>query len=125
MNFQKNLFFLAFSVLSSLSFAQNKSIDVLNYSYDIQVSDKDDSIHVVEVIRFVQVSSDTLSLDLVGVQENGKGMRITNHNAAWLIHDGNKLKFSMGKVSSSSVPLDLKIAYSGIPANGLIIGRSE
>lgn len=116
---------LSFLMILALCSAQQSSLDVTHYNYSIRVSDENDSIHVTEIIRFIPNNSDTFSLDLVGLNEKGKGMQIRQHNANWLIHEDNKITFTMGQLGNKSSEMELKLSFSGIPGNGLIIGKNK
>ena len=119
----KILFF--FLLISVEAFAQN--IDVQSYYIDITVSDKSDEIVVKEKVQVLFTkSSDKFSLDLVSLNQDGKGMKVSSvqesNNEVAFTHDNDKLVIETERGSQSNV-MSYTIAYSGVPKDGLIIGR--
>src|SRR5947209_15753088 len=73
---QSVLFTLFYFVLSFSIKAQE--IDVLHYSYQLELKDENDQIngHAEVKFRLLQPAS-TISFDLVQLQENGKGIKVS------------------------------------------------
>ncbi|HEX8316166.1 MAG TPA: M1 family metallopeptidase [Flavisolibacter sp.] len=125
------LILLAFFIISS-SFSQAQEIDVLHYKFALELNDKDDSINGLAAVTFVKkVSDQKLSLDLVSVNKQGKGMYVylVTSDAASAV----KLSFSQTAdkiiISAPQIKKDdtatIYVAYKGIPADGLIISKNK
>ena len=109
-------------------FAQPDSkIDVLNYSFSLQLSDASDTIvgKASIKIRFL-TNTDQLKLDLTST-EKGKGMIVTavtrDLNQLSFVHENDKLAIPLNQNSGDTT--SLVIYYKGIPADGLIIAKNK
>jgi aminopeptidase N len=106
----------------------NPSIDVLHYRFLLSVSDSND---VVQGDAFVQLrftkTSDQLYLDLVSLRSNGKGMTVTavkeNDRPLSFVHRNDSLLVNMQAKEGDT--REVEIAYSGIPADGLIFSKNK
>lgn len=117
-----------FCFLSFISFSQNKSIDVLNYQVHIDLFDSTNRVVVEESIDLTLLDSvDVVRLDLVGLNDEGYGMEVNSVvvdsvNCEFQ-HDEDVLsvqkKFTLGDT------IRLILQYSGVPENGLIIGKNK
>lgn len=105
--------------------AQHKEIDVTHYSFNIILNDAHDTIYVEETIDFISTSKGNYHLDLIQLDDKGKGMVITEHNASELRHENDIITFSLPLAQENSDKKTLKISYKGVPANGLIIGKNK
>ncbi|HBB90279.1 MAG: hypothetical protein A2X22_11015 [Bacteroidetes bacterium GWF2_49_14] len=121
----------AFTALdASDGYPVDKGINVLHYTFTINLEDTTDRIDVVsELTILMTLKTRILGLDLTGLNDKGKGMIISDV----LLRD-QKLPFSHlnNRISitlpdSLSVPGEFKIRihYSGIPADGLIISKNK
>ena len=122
-----------FAVLISCSFFSiaQKNYDVLHYSYNIELSDKSDTIKGIATIRFKAVEPlSNFDLDLSS-QKDGKGMSVqsvvqTNGNTKLNFSFNNdKLSIVFPNALKKDGELELTIYYSGIPSDGLIISKNK
>ena len=68
---------LGFLCTSAITIAQ-RTIDVLHYSYSIEVSDSSDRIYGFAKISFAALQTiSSIELDLVSVNSASKGMKVT------------------------------------------------
>ncbi len=103
--------------------------DVLSYHLAIQLNDSSDSIKVEEHIQAVlKDDSKDISFDLYSVDDEGKGMRVHSMQLEGqqvdYLHENHKLVLS-GVHKRVGDTLDIHLTYSGIPADGLIIGKNK
>ncbi|APG59811.1 M1 family metallopeptidase [Christiangramia salexigens] len=118
----KLIFVLIFS--TGLS-AQNPSVDIEKYSFGIELSDNDDIISGTTDIHYkLRSATDSIVLDLVMMDEAGKGMKVDS-----ILSGGKILKFKQYNEKLAIVnPQDtsaLKIYYHGVPKDGLIISKNK
>lgn len=126
----EKLFFIA--LFSFLIFFENNAqinhIDVKEYQFEITVSDLFDTIYVEETVElFWKNKNKTPCLNLSSVNKDGKGMRIES------VKNGIKKIEFIHKMDTLYLPgidysenlIELKLSYSGIPADGLIIGKNK
>jgi aminopeptidase N len=119
-------------VFSSLVWSQHLvdfSTDVLSYDLVIGLSDTSDVISVDQKVRAVlKNNSNLFSLDLRSVDQNGKGMAIhslqVDGQSRKFKHENNLLLVS-GLDSQQGDTLSIDLGFSGIPADGLIIGKNK
>lgn len=109
-------------------YAQPESkIDILNYSFNLQLSDASDTIigKAAIKVRFL-TNTDQLELDLTSLAK-GKGMIVTavtrDLNQLSFVHENDKLVISVNQKASDTT--SLVIYYKGIPADGLIIAKNK
>ena len=121
----------------SISQAYN-GIDVRSYQLDLQVSDSSDVIRVHEDIYFYRKDPEAcIAFDLVGEKPNSGQKAITGMKVTECVFQGNQVPFIQDqdklflKLPESEVSgineeteLHLEVSFSGIPANGLIIGSN-
>jgi aminopeptidase N len=109
--------------------AQNK-IDVLHYQYNIELSDKSDTI---KGKAFVQVkfldNTNRFSLDLTSPNGKGKGMIayrvLCNNEAVSSTHGHDSLYISFPFTARKDEVKTYEIFYQGIPTDGLIISKNK
>ena len=126
MNIFKSVCLIGF-VLSFTNCFSQSSFDVLHYSYQIEVTDRSDSIQGIATIQLnILKPEDRIVFDLTSVSK-GKGMTVSTIEGEDLngfIHAGNqliiKLKHTINKGSRTYT-----IHYSGIPSDGLIISKNK
>lgn len=114
-------------------YPKNPQIDILNYRFQLELSDQTDEIKCVETVdvRFLGDGITALRLDLVkAVPElSGKGMRVSGASlggqALTFTHEKDVLTIKLASPSRSGQRLQLEIAYSGIPASGLKIANNK
>ena len=120
--------FSFFLFVNSTYFCQINQIDIKEYRFNIHVSDADDTIKVHETISFFwKDKTKPPCLNLTSVKKNGKGMKINE-----IEKGGKKIEFihKMDTIyliglSYSEELFELDINYSGIPADGLVIGKNK
>lgn len=126
------LLFFAFLFSYLLTFAgkPDGKTDVLRYEFIIRINDSTDIIFVeaLSEVRF-NTTSGYVEFDFRNSDSPGKGMKVQNVNiggnsAKW-IHAGNKLKIFAEKSFVAGSVAELKVVYSGIPADGLIISKNK
>jgi aminopeptidase N len=103
--------------------------DVLSYHLAIQLSDSSDMIQVNEQIRaVVKVNSQNLSFDLYSIDKSGKGMRVhsleVNGGSVDFTHENNQITINRMNHQEGDT-LEFHLVFSGIPADGLIIGENK
>ncbi len=128
-----NIRALVFGVLIVLCFdasaqVPGSSIDMQHYTFNIDLTDNDNNISAkAEVTLKFLKSATSFDLDLVKKNSTGKGMLVSS-----VTEDGKALAFTQGadrltiksvtKVGSTHT---YTIAYSGVPADGLIISSNK
>jgi aminopeptidase N len=108
-------------------FGFSQHIDVQHYNFQLQLFDETDRIkgEAEMLIQFKQPLT-SFSLNLVQVKKNGKGMKVDSvkgDNITGFEQSADKINIQLKSAVSSS--LSLKVYYSGIPADGLIISRNK
>lgn len=107
---------------------QINQIDVKEYRFNIEVSDANDTISIHETVAFLWLDkTKTPCLNLTSVKKNGKGMKVKNIEKA-----GKKIEFIhkmdtiyLSGLTYSEELFELEINYSGVPADGLVIGKNK
>jgi aminopeptidase N len=111
-------------------YKRNPLIDVLNYTFRISVSDTSDVIYGETLISLnFRGEVAAMDLDLKNVRSDGKGMVVDSVGFSrcgikW-VHAGNKLSISPDSILTTGSSGILKVAYHGIPADGLIISENK
>lgn len=127
------LVLLASSTTFGDTYPTNPSIDVINYTFRIELSDKTDAI-VCEATVDVNFKADgirELRLDLTNASKelNGKGMivsRVTSGDAiAEYRHENNVIIIKLAAPSKISQRSKFSIVYSGTPSSGLKIANNK
>lgn len=116
-------------MLAGLQGAGQNQIDVLHYRFAIELNDMNDSVkgQATVTLRFLQPGSG-ITLDLVPVQKNGRGMRtervegiaVSGHS-----HEGKKLNIQFNRTFLEKDTATVTIQYAGIPDNGMIISKNK
>lgn len=113
------------------SYAPHPSIDVVHYAFDLALSDTTDTIRGEATVD-IRFRADTLSafrLDLIGKKADGTGMSVTR-----VAEGGTSLDFSQAndevRIQLDDSPVadeqrTFAIAYTGQPADGLIIAQNQ
>lgn len=125
----------AFLLLASTIFAvanskRNTAIDVKRYTFRITLSDNCDSIWADARIEAVVLeTSDSLRFDLRNVQDDGRGMVVSDvwinlSRAGWR-HSNNKVSAAVDGGFEPGTVVTVSISYKGIPANGLVISKTK
>jgi aminopeptidase N len=129
-----NRSFFLFLLLLNVSVSKAQPpVDILHYRYDITVNDLNDSIKGTAYITFAAKESlPSLSLDLVSINNKGKGMLVQNvHLQGGIVPVNNlsqnaeKVVIQMPKALNTGDTVTAIINYTGIPADGLIISKNK
>ncbi|MGZ3845323.1 MAG: M1 family metallopeptidase, partial [Flavisolibacter sp.] len=123
--------FLLVSCFVSLA-AFSQEVDVLNYTYTLEVNDKNDTLIGMAEIKFVQKSNgNTVSFDLTGRNKEGKGMKVVSVRSGLeysvdhrFVQEADKVTIQVPRAKRGDT-LGLVIDYEGIPDDGLIISRNK
>lgn len=118
--------FFVFYVTDSI--AQISQIDVQEYRFEIKVSDVSDTVFIQETVKlFWKDKNKVPCLNLTSIKKNGKGMHVefvkSNNQKINFIHTMDTL-FLTGLEYSERL-IELTLTYSGIPADGLVIGKNK
>jgi len=120
-------------VLSLFSYSQKRSyahpdIDVLQYHYQVELNDANDTLKMTAEIRFrVLNNNSAVLIDLASLRADGKGMRVKSvtedDQPVAFVHAENILKIALS--THSPEQRTIQINYKGIPADGLIISKNK
>ena len=114
-------------------YPKNPGIDVLNYTFELQLSNDSQTIDGTATIdaRYVKAGQTALRLDLVKKSDalEGKGMsvdwvRMEGRDLAFR-HEDDQLFIELGREIDANEIIQVKLHYSGIPASGLVIGPNK
>lgn len=107
-----------------------KVMDVRHYHFDITLSDSSETIQgLADVSLSLLHSTPSITLDLVAVDETGKGMHV--EEVKWqgqeleFQHRNHHLEVILPEEIRSPSTFQLQVRYAGIPADGLIITDSD
>jgi len=105
-------------------------IDVLHYEFNISVNDNNDEIKGSASITLMTIdATKVISLELGSPRKDGKGMNIASvSNGSMQLpfkHSADQLLVTIPEGLKKADTLVLKIRYSGIPADGLIISKNK
>ena len=120
------LFFFTLNLFSKDPYPKNPNIDILNYSFELNLNDSSDIIYGTANIKLsIRPNEDNVRLDLISKNKEGRGMSVENilFNGKEIpyTHDDNVINIdTRGIVYSISDMITVK--YEGIPVTGLIIG---
>ena len=115
------------------NYPKNPKVNVLNYVFNIELSDKSNEINceVIVDICFVGSGVKNLRLDLINVSRelDNKGMIVSEVSSDGSLlgfsHKNNELIIQLPKPSLVNQFSKYKIKYKGIPQTGLIIGKNK
>lgn len=121
----------ALLIVCTLSAGAQQNIDVLQYRFNIELTDASDTVYGQARITFrVLKDISSVSLDLKGPR-NGKGMKVTE--VVWdpfstrllsFTQQEEKLRIETGNLRAGDTSF-VTIRYKGIPADGLIISKNK
>ncbi len=128
-------FCIAFSFLFLFATAQaQRNIDVVNYSYQLDLNDVDDTIYGRATITYILKKGNAVAeFDLFKGSVSEKGMSISNvtlpktnfESTFKYSHNKNKVTISIPEKVSKDELFQAVIKYKGIPADGLIIDKNK
>lgn len=113
------------------NYPKNAGIDILNYTFNLTLSDESDNIRMVEVIDilFKTEGINKIRLDLTSKNSEGKGMTVgkvlQGDREVNYTHENNELFIFASIPSNANEQTKITVVYTGIPANGLIIGLNK
>ena len=120
------LFFFTLNLFSKDPYPKNPNIDILNYSFELNLNDSSDIIYGTANIKLsTRPNEDNVRLDLISKNKEGRGMSVES-----ILFNGKEIPYThvdnvinidtRGIVYSISDMITVK--YEGIPVTGLIIG---
>lgn len=106
------------------------SVDVLHYNFEIELQDQSDNIKGVATLEFLAKQNiNTIELDLAAIDAKGKGMQVLNIESGekklTYNHASNKLNIKLPELLQEGEKGWIKIHYSGVPKDGLIISKNK
>ncbi|MEO8501538.1 MAG: hypothetical protein ABI565_11535, partial [Vicinamibacteria bacterium] len=115
------------------SYPKNPSIDILNYAFELKLSDQSDSISGRATVdaRFLTAGQSELRLDLVKPSDalGGKGMTVQEvsmrEKPLSFRHERDQIFIQLGRPSQAMERVKVTVTYSGIPAAGLKIAPNK
>lgn len=132
---KKTLFGFLFGFLPLLGITQGheerlQKIDVLHYSFALELSDQSDEVRSRAKINIeLTDEAEQVHLDLVGPTSGVKGMQVlaVNYDGQALSFDqrGDSLLLRLPAPQPKGTLLNLEIDYRGVPADGLVISRNK
>lgn len=121
---------ISFTVMAKDPYPKNENIDVKHYRFQLELNDSTDVIAgeaTVTILFKKPISS--FDLDLYGVNSGGKGMKVksitSNGKAISFTHQNNKLSLKLDGQPKANEQIAFVINYSGVPEDGLIIGKNK
>lgn len=122
-------FFLLFSAFVVRAQQPGAAVDILHYHFSITLSDSSDRIAGEASIRFkVLRATKSVSLQLIREAGEGKGMTVSSVRDEGLLsytHDRTTLRINFGSSLEPGTEKTITVTYTGIPADGLIIGKNK
>jgi len=121
---------LLIPLIADDGYKRNPLIDVINYTFRISVSDTSDTIYGEALISInFRGKVSEMEFDLKSLRSDGKGMVVdsvifSSGGVKWT-HTDNKLRIFSNNEFASVTSGILKVAYHGIPADGLIISENK
>jgi aminopeptidase N len=124
---------LSLILTTSVAHAQ-RNIDVLNYSYQLDITDVDDTIYGQATITYILKKGNLIAeFDLHKGNSTEKGMTISKvalpgnffENNFKYTFDNHKIKIITPDKSDKDELFQATIEYKGIPADGLIISKNK
>lgn len=115
------------------TYPKNPNIDVLNYVFELTLSDETDVIEgrTTVDVRFLKAGMNELRLDLIKRSNalDGKGMTVSavtlNGNALKYRHSEDALFITFPSSSVENQRFNIVVEYRGIPATGLNIADNK
>ncbi len=121
---------VVFNAKADDRYKRNHSIDILNYSFSISVSDTNNIIygHTEMTMQFTRTAN-TLSFDLKNKGANDRGMEVqnvsfNNGSIIWTHKEDNIIITLSDSVKAGTQGI-ITIDYFGVPADGLIISDNK
>lgn len=107
-----------------------QSLDVQHYRFQVELNDSTNSIRgKAQVSILFRKSTDAFTLDLGSRQGSGAGMTVSsvqlNNQSLAFTHSNGKLNITLPTPVPSGETREVVISYSGVPEDGLIIGKNK
>ena len=124
--FSFTMLFLNYELVFSKDlYPKNYNIDIINYSFEINLNDNDDIVSGITTID-LKIKTDNVKfirLDLISMREDGKGMVVDyvkyNKTSVTFTHKNDVLLLPVKEINNINT---VEVQYHGIPVTGLIIG---
>lgn len=129
--FNRLVYFLFFAVSCQAICAQNKTIDVLHYHFEISLQDSNNIITGNAGISFIaKQRASRVYFDLTNRNDsNGRGMKVLmvyeDHQPLQFNQDGQHVTIFFDDPLKLNEQREIHIKYAGIPADGLIISENK
>jgi aminopeptidase N len=113
------------------TYPKNHNLDVINYAFELILSDDTDAIQGVATIemRFLTSDSRQLRFDLINEGSDNTGMTVSGvwfeGRSLSFTHENDELLILLPTAPAAGTTNLYRIAYSGTPATGLIIGPNK
>lgn len=127
---KKGVAIIVFAIAAfNLSAQTINPIDVQHYRFALSLSDGSDTLYgQANITVQLKTSSSETILDLANVQADGRGMQVIsvqeNGQSLTYIHQNDQLRIQWPTVAKAGDNKTFTVQYKGIPADGLIIGKS-
>jgi aminopeptidase N len=107
----------------------NKNLDVLHYTFHLELNDSTDIISgKTEITLALKNNIKSFEIDLVGKKPDGTGMTVTSVGPAVLVESFEQLNGDRVRINlknSGEKNIQITIEYTGKPGDGLIIGKNK
>src|SRR5690606_33725289 len=127
MNLFKMFFLANCMMLGSLAaIAQETSIDVQHYQFQLTLTDASDTIEGITTIhiKFLKPTEE-FAIDLKNISR-GKGMQVSHITGTKnFTHANDKINIVPVRKQNAGDSAQFTISYKGIPADGLIISKNK
>ncbi|MEY4570903.1 MAG: hypothetical protein RLZ10_96 [Bacteroidota bacterium] len=121
-------FILLLVLTPKIVLSQISSLDVLSYHFSLRVTDEHDTVEMSEKITFNWKNTQIPPcLNLKSINKSGKGMfvrKVYSENANIQFQHNNDTLYLVGLYGAKS-PAEINIEYSGVPIDGLVIGKNK
>jgi aminopeptidase N len=120
----------ATALLANGNSKRNSSLNIVRYSFSIDLNDTTDNIEGKTVILLeLKERTDSLRFDLRNLRADGRGMSVNSITindapASWT-HKNNKIAAVSGIPLNVGAKLTVTISYYGVPADGLLISKNR
>jgi aminopeptidase N len=120
-------------LLSADDYPRNKNIDILHYTFTLYLNDESNVIkgETLIDIRLKENGIKDFSLDLIGkttiIEDTGMTVNsvTSGGNSLKYDHKNGKINISLNNPAEKGNRITIKISYSGIPGDGLIISENK
>lgn len=109
---------------------RNDSVDILRYVFRLTLSDNYDTISAQATITLRLLAlTDSVGFDLRSRRSDGKGMKVSSvtlgsGRTSW-VHRNDRVTIPLSSLRTAGEEMTVTIAYSGVPADGLVISTTR